>query len=315
MDARVQGGVAQRWLYSAKPASWPKLFLPCLLGQWLGASAAGRLDAAGLAVGLGFTTLGLLFIVWINDWGDRAIDALKRQMFPDGCSPKTIPDAILSARALLFAGSSVGLGALLFAGLGARALGRPELFWLGVVGMLVFSAYSLPPLRLNYRGGGELLEMLGAGLVLPLFNVLCQGPWPGAAALWPLPGFALLCLASALASGLSDEVSDHDGGKTTFTTWFGNRVVRRSSEWLLGLGVLAWLGAALAAAVLPRWPALVVLGVVGWQARLLLHASPTAVTNAFAAQASYKQHLHRAIAQGTLCIVGWQWLATSGVGR
>jgi 1,4-dihydroxy-2-naphthoate octaprenyltransferase/chlorophyll synthase len=315
MDARAESGLAQRWLYSAKPASWPKLLLPCLLGQLLGASAMGRLDARGLALGAGFTVLGLLFIVWLNDWGDRSIDTLKRRMFPDGCSPKTIPDAILEARALLQAGLWAGVGALGFAVLGAQLLARPALLWLGLVGMLVFAAYSLPPLRLNYRGGGELLEMLGAGLVLPLFNVLCQSPWPGLAVLWPLPGFALLCLASALASGLSDEVSDRDGGKTTFTTLLGNRAVRRWVEALTVLALVAWLGAAFAAGVAPRWPGLVVLGALAFQAVRLWRLSAAAVTNAFAAQARYKRNLHRAIAHGTVLVAGWQWLAASGVGR
>lgn len=304
-----------RWLYSAKPASWPKLLLPCLLGQLLGAFAAGRLSLDGLSVGLSFTVFGLLFIVWLNDWGDRRIDALKRRMFPDGCSPKTIPDGILGERALLRAGLLAGACALASAALGAQRLGRPALLALGVLGMAVFGAYSLPPLRLNYRGGGELLEMLGAGLVLPGFNVLCQVAWPGAAALWPLPGFALLCLASALASGLSDEVSDRQGGKTTFVTWLGNRAVRRAVQGLVVLSLASWVACALAAGVQPRWPALVVLGVVGWQGARLLRASSAAVTNAFAAQARYKQHLHRALAHGTLLVAGWQWLATVGAGR
>src|SRR5690606_32965293 len=198
-----------------------------------------------------FTLSDLAFIVFLNDWGDQDVDRIKRQMFPHGCSPKTIPDGILSSRSLLSAGLSAGAAGLCialvgewgFAKLGAP---RPGLSWLAVACLSLFVAYSLPPLRLNYRGGGEALEMLGVGVALPYLNFILQsGEW-WSVWLWPLAGFALLSLGSALASGLSDEESDRAGGKRTLASVAGNEVVRRVTELLVVLGALAWvLGDAL----------------------------------------------------------------------
>ena len=157
-----------RWVYALKPASWPKLVVPALFGQLLGARAGERLDLAALGWGFGFTAFGLVFIVLLNDWGDREVDALKREMFPDGCSPKTIPDGILRSRAVGVAGLACGVVAASFAAGAEVSLGRDLAFEAGVVCMLVFVAYTLPPVRLNYRGGGEFLEMVGVGVALPL---------------------------------------------------------------------------------------------------------------------------------------------------
>jgi 1,4-dihydroxy-2-naphthoate octaprenyltransferase/chlorophyll synthase len=291
----AQRSVPTRWLYAVKLGSWPKLLVPFVLGQALGLSIAGRLSGAGLLVGFGFTLLGLLFIVLLNDWGDREIDRLKRSMFPDGCSEKTIADGILAARALLLAGLCAGACALAVAVFGAAWLGRPQLAWLGLLGMAVFVAYTLPPLRLNYRGGGELQEMLGVGAVLPLFNALCQSPQLPATALWPLPGFVLLSLASAVASGLSDEQSDREGGKTTVASRFGNGPARRLVELAALGGACTWLGAGLLAAPHRGWLVLLPVAFSLYQLARMRRLSASAVTNAFVHQTRYKGHLHRAI--------------------
>ncbi|MFY0580091.1 hypothetical protein ACN28S_42835 [Cystobacter fuscus] len=44
-------GSAQRWWYALKPASWPKVFVPALFGQAMGAASAGRWSAGALAWG------------------------------------------------------------------------------------------------------------------------------------------------------------------------------------------------------------------------------------------------------------------------
>lgn len=293
----------RRWVYAAKPASWPKLLVPSLLGQGLGVAATGRLDAAALLLGLLFSVFDLLFIVYLNDWGDRDVDRIKRRLFPDGCSPKTIPDGILPAHQLLFAGLLAGGLALTTAFVGATLLPRPGLGLAAALCLGIFVAYTLPPVRLNYRGGGELLEMVGVGVALPLLHAFLQaGRLDDPRLLQVLPGFALLSLASAIASGLSDEVSDRKGGKRTFATLLGNRLARAGCELSAGFGIVAWMVAASLAPVPTSWPLMVGAVVATYHLREVRRASDDAVTNAFRAQARYKLHLHRAIWRGGAAI-------------
>jgi len=294
-----------RWWFALKPNSWPKLLVPTLLGQTLGLAAARGLDLGAMLVGLVYALGLLVCIVLLNDWGDREVDSLKRRMFPDGCSPKTIPDGILPARSVLVGGLGGGVVALAAAALGQRWLGRPDLLLYAAGGMALFFAYTFPPLKLNYRGGGELLEALGVGAVLPWTQAYLQGEQAWHTAYGLLGGFTLLSIASALASGLSDEQSDRAGGKRTVATLLGNRATRRCTEACVALGAVAWLAAALIIPAVPWWSVLPAIAVVLYNGVQLRIASHRAQTNAFAAQKIYKRLLHNAIWHGatTLALV------------
>ncbi len=270
------------------------------LGQALGTLAAGRFRADGFFLGLAFTVSGLAFIVLTNDWSDQRVDAIKRRMFADAGSPKTIPDAILPSSAVIRVGLGFAALAVLSALIAQLLIPSPGVFALGLGCVALFAGYSLPPLRLNYRGGGELLEMLGVGIALPLYNARLQGAgWPQIA--WPwLLGFSLLALASAIASGLSDEESDRAGGKRTFTTIWGNRRARRATEALVLIGGASWLSAAFFWPELaPPWLVLAAVSVLLGYFIPMARLSRSAETNAFAAQGRYKACLHRAIWRST----------------
>lgn len=283
-----------RWMFAAKLPSWPKLLVPSALGQAIGVAAVGRLDLHALALGLAFTLCDLLFVVFINDWADRRVDRIKRQMFPDS-SPKTIPDELLPARSLLIAGTLAALAALLVALLAGASLGRPAAPLAGAGLLALFVAYSLPPIRLNYRGGGELLEAIGVGVALPAFHAYLQSGVAPSAGWWLLPGFALLAYAGAIASGLSDEQSDRRGGKRTYASEYGNRAARALIERVVLGACLVWaVGMRLADVVPAPFGALaVIIVLVNW--RRLRRLSPEATTNAFEMHARYKQLLHNAI--------------------
>ncbi|GAB4215391.1 MAG: hypothetical protein OHK0013_40920 [Sandaracinaceae bacterium] len=302
MNSGSARSLRERWVYAAKPDSWQKLLVPFVLGQAIGlgpALDAGRgFSITACVSGLAFTVLDLLFIVFLNDWGDREVDAIKRRMFPEGCSPKTIPDGILPASSLLLAGLVAGALALGVAAAAEVWLGRPGLTAASALALGLFVAYTLPPLRLNYRGGGEALEMLGVGVILPWLNAYHQGGAMWAEGLWLLPGFALLSLASAIGSGLADERSDRAGGKRTVVTTIGNTLSRKLLEVLVVLGALAWLATSLVG--LPIWLGGTAAITVLSNAIDLRRASPLAVTDAFAAQRAYKACLHRAIGRGAI---------------
>ena len=305
----------RRWWYAAKPGSWPKLLVPMLLGQALGAREVATPSVAAL-LGGGVMTIALLcFIVFANDAGDVEVDRIKRRMFPQGCSPKTVPDGVLTRRALVLGGASAGLAALALAWGLAVALERPLLpaWMLASLGLLL--AYTAPPLRLYYRGGGELLEMVGVGAVLPALHAYLQAGHIGGALPWVLPGWVCMALASAVASGLSDEVSDRAGGKTTAVTLWGNAVGRRIVERSVMASGMYWAAlAAIRPSEFPWWLSASLVVIVWSAGRRLRRLSAGALTNAFAEQGRYKATLHLGIwAVGLLLGLGL-WLGPHGGG-
>jgi 1,4-dihydroxy-2-naphthoate octaprenyltransferase len=296
----------RRFLYAVKPASWPKLLVPAVVGQVLGALSSGTWSWGGALIGLLFTAWLTVHVVLLNDWFDARVDAIKRQMFPDAGAPKTIPDAILSGQTVLLAGLGAGLCAASLALCGELVVGRPGLALAGLVCIGLLLAYSAPPIRVNDRGFGELLEALGVGAVLPWFNAYAQSGQllPGNLVL-VLPGLTMLALASAIASGLSDEESDLAGGKSTFTTQFGNPEARRAAEYSLLGGALCWaIVSRLVPAVMHPFAVSAGLIAMAWHMRTVMTTSPRATTNAFAELAVYKGALHRAIWDGALALVG-----------
>jgi len=297
----------ERWAYALKPASWPKLGAPFLLGQALGSLDRGGLDAGAFAVGALFTVAYLAYIVLLNDWGDREVDRIKRDMFPSGCSPKTIPDHILPERTVLAAGLAAGALALLVTAVGGPWLDRPALGVLAGCAVLIFQTYTFGPVRLNYRGGGELLEVAGIGVAVPLVNAYAQSGriWGPAHGL--LIGHALATAASALASGLADERSDRAGGKRTFTTMFGNATVRGLVDGALRLAGVAWVVVGLQHERRFLAAALVGAVIVFHFAARARRKSPAALTDAFEAQRHYKTEVHRAIWYGTAALALALW--------
>lgn len=296
----------RRFLYALKPASWPKLLVPAVLGQVLGVLGVGEFSWGGAAVGLGFTAAALVYIVLLNDWFDVRVDAIKRQMFPDGGAPKTIPDAILHPQTVLLAGIGAGLCAAATGLCGEIVVGRA---WLGLAGVACLGmllAYSAPPVRCNDRGFGEVLEAIGVGALLPWFNAYAQGGEPmSRELLLVLPGSVALALASAIASGLADEESDRAGAKSTITTELGNAGARSAVEYSVMAGAVLWaLAARVGNGVLSPFGFSAALAVLLWQWRGVADASPYALTNAFPAIARYKQGLHRAIWGSTLTLAG-----------
>ncbi len=293
-----------RWAFAIKTGSWPKLFVPTALGQCLGAAHLGRIDIAPALAGIAFTLMPTLAIVLLNDWGDRAVDRKKRVLFPHSGSKKTIHDGILPAARVLWVGLAAAAGTLLAAYTLEHWLGRPSLTGIAVLGLALFWAYTFPPIKLNYRGGGELLEAIGVGFVLPWFHAYVQGGLGAESILWlprawaVLPGFVLLSFSSAVASGLSDEVSDKKGGKRTFVTALGNPQARRLCELSAAVGIAAWIFAGICSERAPLAACAVAGCVSALHLIKVVRESPSAITGAFPHHKTYKTHLHRAIWRG-----------------
>ncbi len=305
-----------RWIYAFKVMSWPKLIVPFLLGQSFGIYKSSGNVFLPFVLGIAFTIFLLLYIVLLNDYADQKVDALKRKMFPNGCSPKTIPDHILPARSVLFAGVLASVLCLISASLSELILGRPYVVLFAIICILVFAAYSLPPIKLNYRGGGEFLEMMGVGCMLPIFHYYLQ---LGFEITFDAPFLAIVvistifALASAMASGLSDEESDRAGGKQTFVTEFGNKNVKMWINSLTFIAVILIDGYLIfVQRIVPLTLSLVLILFLLYQIRFLFKLSPLAKTNVFDMQRNYKDYLHRII-WGSMTLVSLSFLVSKYV--
>ncbi|MBX3184948.1 MAG: prenyltransferase [Polyangiaceae bacterium] len=236
---------ARSWLQAARPLAAGNLVPPLVFGASLAAGGGDEGSSwgvpfswGGLALALGFGLLDQLFIVFTNDTADAEADAQNQHPTWASGGSRVIPEGRLSRAAVGFA---AGLSALLLMGYGlaaARATGR--LAWLGLtaaaIGLLV--AYSLPPLRLSYRGHGEWLQGLGVGGVLPLVGFTAQGaPWTALSPL-SLLGAVLLGYAGNLTTSIPDHAADVAANKRSYAARRGPLRATRDSALCITLAAL-----------------------------------------------------------------------------
>ncbi|WP_257463143.1 prenyltransferase [Archangium lipolyticum] len=208
--------MSRAWLQASRLPSQSYIALPLLLGQLVAVRMRGQSLDLGTLVGVQlFGLLDQLFIVYANDWADQETDRRNRTATVFSGGSRVLVEGRLSPRALGTA-ALVCAGSLLAVSVGlAVARGAPLLVPLAVLALGLLWAYSYPPLRLSYRGGGEWLQVMGVAGVLPLYGYVAQGgvlghfPWALVVLLLPTH------LACAIATALPDEPSDRESGKLT----------------------------------------------------------------------------------------------------
>ncbi len=269
-EAPATGARLRAWAQASRLPSQSYIALPLLLGQALAAARGHPFRPDLLVAAQLFGLFDQLYIVWANDYADQETDRRNRTptLFSGGSrvlvEGRIEPPALLGAAALA-AALALGVSAWL-----ALAEGRWPLVPLALAALALLWAYSFAPLRLSYRGGGELLQALGTGLVLPLYGYCAQAggakgfPWLAAATLFPAQ------LACAIATALPDEPSDRESHKRTLAVRLGPQ---RAFALVVALDLAAVAALLLApwsprGAPHPAWalPALAALG-VGFAAR------------------------------------------------
>lgn len=288
----------RRWIYAIQLHKLYKVIVPFLLGQALGIFHSHTFSLGGFLIGGMFIVTGSIFIVLMNDWYDAPIDTIKEDMFPDHPRRKTIPAGVLTAEQVFNGAMISGLITLVIAIIGGIGLGLGDLAFYALLCGVAFVLYTLPPVKLNYRGGGELMEMLGVGLALPMFSAYLQARTFTIAGIWQfIVPFMIMMLANALVGGIDDEESDRKGGKITVFTLFGNRTGRRLIEVLFIIAPIVMLVFHM---LLREFTPIIflppILALLGGYYYLLQH-SPAAVTNNFTAHARYEL-----ILQITVCL-------------
>jgi 1,4-dihydroxy-2-naphthoate octaprenyltransferase len=209
------------WIKASRLQSQSYIFLPLLLGQIM---AMHYFDVWNWSIFLLVQLYGVfiqLYIVYANDYADIETDKLNEtfNIFSGGSrvlsnkllSPKEVRNgAIVMASLTILAGV---VGYLLF--------DRAWLVLLSFVSILLLWMYSYKPVKLSYRGGGEFLQMLGVGMVLPLFGYYSQSGTFDAFPWWLFAVLLPTNLACGMATSLPDEPSDRKSKKRTSSVLFG----------------------------------------------------------------------------------------------
>jgi 1,4-dihydroxy-2-naphthoate polyprenyltransferase len=234
------------WLQASRLSSQSYIFFPLLLGQAIHYAQTGHFS---WAVFLLLHLYGLflqLFIVYANDRADIETDSLNTTFTIFSGGSRTLVDGLITVQENSAAVHTViGLNAAVGIALTAffqLTLAMPLI----ALSLGLLWLYSFPPVRLSYRGGGELLQMLGVGMILPAFGYYGQA---GSLAAFPrhLLAFILPCqLACAMATALPDEPSDRASCKRTTPVLLGSAVVKRT---IIGLNAASIIFFYLASAV------------------------------------------------------------------
>lgn len=228
------------WLKASRLASQSYIALPLILGQVIHCHQTGELSWTVFALVQLFGLADQLYIVWANDYADREIDPLNQTATPFSGGSRVLVDGDLRPGQLLTAAIAAAATCVAIAlGLGLgwdRWLAAP----LVVIALGLLWAYSFGPIRLNYRGGGELLQMVGVAGVLPLFGYYAQAgtlasfPWALLVVLLPTH------LACAIGTALPDEPSDRLSNKRTAVVLLGPRGARLAILALNALSIAAF---------------------------------------------------------------------------
>lgn len=203
---------ARAWLRALRPLAQGNLAPFLLVGAF--EAGDGHPSRAGIALALAWGFADHAVIVLANDLGDEAADRLAGSNTLLSGGSRVLVDGSLSRRALAW-----GLAIAVVALLAVTAIGValvPEhalqLVLCTILALLVLGAYGHGP-RLSYRGGGEYLQALGVGVILPTVGAALQRGSTGTLGIGSYALLALLGFAGNLATSIPDADDDRAAGK------------------------------------------------------------------------------------------------------
>lgn len=211
----------------------PKISLASMASMFLGASVAAR-NGPLAPEWLALTVLGIFAIevaknasgeiVDFRSGADLAIAAKDRSPFSGG--KRVIVDGLLTPRqTAVIAGTAYLVG--ITSGLLIAALRTPDILWVGVVGVACAFFYHAPPVKLSYRGLGELAVGLCYGPLIASGTYLVQrGQVSPGIILESIP-LGLMIAAFLWINEIPDCDADRLAGKRTLVVRLGRRRAAR----------------------------------------------------------------------------------------
>jgi len=226
------------------------------------AAAAGPLHVGWAAL----TVVGILAMdaaknasgeIFDFDSGDDLFVAPEdRSPFSGG--KRVLVDGVLS-RGEVWGIAGVGYALAAICGAAIVLFREPRVLWLGVLGMALAFFYHAPPLKLSYRGFGELAVGLCYGPLISCGAYLVQRgevPWRIVVAMLP----TMIAMTSCVfVQEFPDFKADRQAGKRTLVVRLGRARAARLYAAMVATGTLAFLALPILGA-----PTGAMLGVLGF---------------------------------------------------
>ena len=231
-----QPAKAWSWVQASRPPSQVYIFLPLLLGQLLTVAHGYPFSWISFLLCHLYGLFCQLYIVFANDAADVVTDRCNTTFTLFSGGSRVLVENKLSTKMLMSAATGSALLCLIIGLIIGFISGKWLPLLLIIIGIMLFWSYSFPPLSLSYRGGGEFLQMVGVGLVLPLTGFYVQSgdlqtfPWPVTILTM------LLALTCAMSTALPDEPSDRKCRKKTSAVILG---VAKSQKIILCLNIFS----------------------------------------------------------------------------
>ena len=236
-------------LKMGRPNILPGGILAYCLGAAMGYWQGGSFNWGWFGLGLLITELTNLVAHYADEYADVDTDSLTHRtvfsggsgVLPSGLVP---PSWALSA-AVAFAILSTSLTAWSV----LRGPLSAHVAWIVGVGLVGGWFYSMPPLALERRGLGELVNALLGGILMPLMGYSVQTGQPTLQACLALLPFFFMVMAGLLGAHWPDRAADATVGRRSLTGLLGRHapVVHK-----LFIALAYGLSLLLAGRVLPR---------------------------------------------------------------
>ncbi|MDH3727232.1 MAG: prenyltransferase [Myxococcales bacterium] len=229
----------KHWVQASRPFAQVNIAVPLVLGQVAAWHVVRTFDWFWFVAALLWGILDHLFVVYANDYADHEADTGNRSLISGGSG--VIPEGKLAPTQLLRAAQASAF--LLIAWSGALALfGRPWTPAYAVIALALLWLYSFPPVRLSYRGGGEILQGLGIGIGLPSLGYYLQAEVV-LAPMWIILPATVLGLCGNILTALPDVEDDRNADKRTWPVRYGVPHARRAASAgiaFAAFGVFLW---------------------------------------------------------------------------
>jgi len=211
----------------------PKISLASVASMILGAALAAR--EGPLAWGwLVLTALGIFSIEVAKNASGELVDfqsGVDSAVSPEDRSPfsggkRVLVEGLLTRRQTAFVGW-MGYGLGITSGIILAAYRHPDVLWLGLLGVGLAYFYHAAPVRLSYRGLGEIAVALAYGPLIACGTYLVQRREWGDPVWWCSLPLGILIGAFLWINEFPDYRADRGGGKRTLVVRLGPRAASR----------------------------------------------------------------------------------------